>query len=125
MSCQVLFGLGPDHSYEALKGRRHYFFFDLLSPWASLAALRCIAPAALVLCTLHAALHVFYIVTWDSRHTDRVIRLSSIDARRRLKGGRYSAGELAWFFVGTAFDMLTHGALLWLLLTGCCPAGAS
>jgi hypothetical protein len=81
--------------------------------------------AVLVVCTLHAALHVFYIATWDTRHTERVIRLSSTDARRRLATGKYGAAELAWFFAGTAFDMLTHGSLLWLLLTVCSPTSVS
>ena len=35
---QVLLGVGPSHSYEALKRRRYYFVFDLLSPWAALTA---------------------------------------------------------------------------------------
>lgn len=74
------------------------------------------APAALLaLCAGHAALHLFYILTWHSRHTDRVIRLSSVDTRRRL-GGAYSAGEVAWYWIGTAFDMLTHAAVLRQLL---------
>lgn len=37
-SAQVLFGIGPDLSFDDLKGRRAYFVLDLLSPWAALAA---------------------------------------------------------------------------------------
>lgn len=113
---QVLLGIGPSQEYEALKARRLYFVLDLLSPWAALALTGGHAPAALLaLCAGHAALHLFYILTWHSRHTDRVIRLSSVDTRRRL-GGAYSAGEVAWYWIGTAFDMLTHAAVLRQLL---------
>ncbi|KAL4444004.1 hypothetical protein ABPG75_011741 [Micractinium tetrahymenae] len=112
----VLFGIRPSHQYEALKARRIYFVIDLLSPWAALAVLDWNAPAALLaLCAGHAALHIFYILTWHSRHTDRVIRLSSSDTHRRFGGG-YAAAEVAWYYVGTAFDILTHAAVLRQLL---------
>jgi hypothetical protein len=71
----------------------------------------------ILMCLLHAALHVYYIVTWDTPHTDRVIRLASDDAppAKRFQGGKYGGAELAWYHAGTAFDMATHAALLWLL----------
>ncbi len=70
----------------------------------------------LALCAAHAALHLHYILTWhSSRHTDRVVRLSSVDSRRRFSGS-YSAAEVAWYYVGTAFDMLTHAVVLRQLL---------
>jgi len=61
-------------------------------------------------CTLQATWH-------SSRHTERVIRLSSCDAKRRFRGGScaYGALELAWYHAGTAFDMAVHAAMLWLL----------
>lgn len=59
--------------------------------------------------------------TWHSSpHTERVIRLSSCDAKRRFRGGTCAYGrlELAWYHAGTAFDMAVHTAMLWLL-RGC------
>lgn len=69
----------------------------------------------LAACIGHAALHLGYIFTWHSRHTDRVIRLSSVDTHRRF-GGTYTAAEVAWYYAGTAFDMLTHAAVVRQLL---------
>lgn len=67
----------------------------------------------------HALLHAFYIATWhSSRHTDRVIQLSSSDAKRRFSGGRYGAAELAWYHAGVLLDLLTHGTMVTLLLRG-------
>lgn len=69
----------------------------------------------------HCPLHHVMQATWHSSpHTERVIRLSSCDAKRRFRGGACSYGrlELAWYHAGTAFDMAVHAAMLWLL-SGC------
>ena len=116
---QVLFALGPQHSYASLEARRAYFVLDLLSPWAALAAAGGVgaAPSWLLLQAAgHAALHAFYLLTWASAHTRRVLRLSSDDSGRRRFAGGYGALELAWFHVGTAFDLSTHAAVAWWVL---------
>lgn len=58
------------------------------------------SPATLLLLALHAAIHLYYIVTWTSKHTLRVLHLSSDDSGRRRFAGGYGAAELAWWVAG-------------------------
>ncbi len=45
LQAQVLFALGPGHSFQQLKSRRLYFVVDLLSPWLSLyVTAHCLPP---------------------------------------------------------------------------------
>lgn len=78
-----------------------------------------LSTAVLVMCALHAAIHLFYIATWNTQHTERVISMSSTDASHRLTAGKYRAAELAWFVVGTGFDLATHLVMLRLLTSQC------
>lgn len=121
---KVLLALGRSLEYAELKGRRAYFVVDLATPWAAVAAGMFYQllpgpppPALLLLLCLHALLHASYIATWNSSaHTDRVIRLSSVDAKRRRGCGAYGSAELAWFYAGTLFDIACHAAVLARLL---------
>ena len=83
-------------------------------------------PPLLALLAAHALLHAFYIATWHtSRHADRVILLSSTDAKHRRGGGRYGAAELAWYYAGVCLDLFTHGTMAALLLLRCRGGGGS
>lgn len=62
----------------------------------------------------HAALHAAYIATWQRRHARRVVAMSamgSFAARMRLFG----SAEVAWYLLGTSFDIGVHVAMCCVL----------
>ncbi|GLC72561.1 hypothetical protein PLESTF_001264900 [Pleodorina starrii] len=129
---KVLCCIGSPYSVSYLSGQRwRYFVWDLLSVQASLAALYMhgdtsaaatataswrpfIAAAALG----HAVLHVYYIATWTKPHTRQVVAMSalrSVAERQR----RFRPLEVAWYNLGTGFDVATHLMLAAALVSGC------
>jgi hypothetical protein len=68
----------------------------------------------LVLMQGHTVLHLWYMATWHSRHTVTVLGMSSCATLgERLR--RFPVLAVAWFWLGTGYDVATHAALLWLL----------
>jgi hypothetical protein len=85
----------------------------------------------LLLLAGHAALHLYYIVTWSSsRHSRNVIEMSAVSSVSS-RWQRFRAWEVLWFWVGTSYDILTHvvvrGLLLqavWTAMQGSCALPA-
>lgn len=73
----------------------------------------------LLLCG-HAALHVYYIATWNQQHARRVVKMSACEGvDQRLKS--FGHLEALWFHIGTGYDILSHillGAVLAQALFG-------
>ncbi|GLC36477.1 hypothetical protein PLESTB_000152400 [Pleodorina starrii] len=66
----------------------------------------------------HAVLHVYYIATWTKPHTRQVVAMSalrSVAERQR----RFRPLEVAWYNLGTGFDVATHLMLAAALVSGC------
>jgi hypothetical protein len=87
--------------------------------------------AVLLLLAGHAALHLYYIITWStSRHSRNVIEMSAVSSVS-TRWQRFRAWEVLWFWVGTSYDILTHvvvsGLLLqavWTAMQGSCALPA-
>lgn len=140
---KVLLCLGQPYTQSQLKSRRWSFFMtDLIAPQLSLAflllsphsaagggveghqqaaAAACWLPKSLLLwCALgHLALHLFYIALWDTQHTQHVLALSSVRSMRQRLALGLPLLEVAWFLLGTAFDIATHLLLAAALLLQC------
>lgn len=98
---KVLLCVGKPYPAAELSSKRWtYFLFDALSPWNSLAAIlagrtglpkpadpvvAALLPLLLLTALGHAALHIYYILTWNSsRHAGNVIQMSAVkDMRSR------------------------------------------
>jgi len=141
LHAKALLCIGRPIPATVLSSRRFTFFgVDAAMPWLSLAALiavppsmaaggagagRAAAPLLLLAVAAHSALHAFYIYSWGSAHTRRVLQLTaarSLRARAVLRVGRL---EAAWFYVGTAFDIAVHAALAAALASAAAAAVVS
>jgi hypothetical protein len=71
--------------------------------------------ALLLLMAGHAALHLYYIVAWETKHGRHVVEMSSVQQMLdRFK--KYPWLEVVWFVAGTCYDILTHVLLLAVLV---------
>jgi hypothetical protein len=83
----------------------------------------------LPLAASHALLHMVYIGTWRSGHTQAVLRMSGA-ASAAERAAMAGPGARAWFWLGTGADIAAHlllaAALLGRLLAagGCCCCGS-
>jgi hypothetical protein len=94
--------------------------------WLSLAAVRNAAGAVwqasstslkalLLLMVGHAALHLYYIVAWETKHGRHVVEMSTVQQMLdRFK--QYPWLEVVWFVAGTSYDILTHVLMLAVLV---------
>ena len=112
----VLFNLVPNPlrmilTYDALRNMRLYFVWDLVSPWCAMSIVTKPPGWLMIPACYHSCLHMFYIFTWNSSHTKKVISMSTKHAYTR---SQYPLWERAWFVVGTLSDIGIHACMIWI-----------
>lgn len=117
---QVLLCIGRPLSRTCLGSKRwSYFPWDLVSVQLALAALAChpaISKHSLTswlvpLAVAHSLQHLFYIATWATPHTSRVLDMSCCSSFwSRFQQQPYL--QVLWYVLGTAYDIGTHAVML-------------
>jgi hypothetical protein len=112
---KVLFRIGEQSSYPEMRSRQWYFVWDLASPWMLLSIFSWeeLPPMFRIMIVYHFFLHTFYILRWETRHTSRVLKMSSDDAHKRSD---YEIWEQVTYFLGTLSDIVVHLFSLAILL---------
>jgi hypothetical protein len=63
----------------------------------------------------HAALHVYYIASWHTKHSRNVVSMSA-SSSMTSRAQQFRFWEVVWFFIGTSYDIATHVVMCGLLL---------
>lgn len=115
---QVLAGIGKLHTVNDLEKRRDYFILDMGTVLASCICILvrhfAVQTADIFLVTmltsLHAGLHMFYIVKWTMGNDFfiRSIRQYSAEPRHKKRMVRDGYAMYAFNTIGTTFDIAVH-----------------
>lgn len=128
---QVLLCVGRPLQRDCLGSKRWSFFpWDLMSVQIALVLLAChrgtdkqsLLALLVPLAVAHALQHLFYIATWTTPHTERVLDMSCY-SNFWSRFSQQPCLQVLWYLVGTSFDIGTHAIMLAYILIASTSSG--